>query len=320
MSKRVRGPLFGFLIGLLFFALTLSGLQTNRLTAGSLVASAQQQADDEDQERQLFAKEFLQARSTATQKRNQQSQQSTSGRIRSTTNTAPSMLGITLWQLRPADKKDETQARLLEQESDSEVALIGERVGADTKFQEGQKVRLGVESPRSGYLYVIDREQYADGTYSEPYLIFPTLKTRGGDNSVEAGRLVEIPDQDDRPFYFKMNRHRPDQTGEVLTFLVTSQPIPNLELSRRALKLTNEQFAQWEQKWKAPAQRVELANHAGKAYTKIEMTAGANKTKLLGPADLPPQTIFHLRGKTTGAIMVTLPLLYGTSRKNSGGR
>ena len=313
MSRRVRGAQFGFLIGLLFLALTFSALQTNpRTAASSLPVSAQQQSDDEDQERQLFAKEFLQSRSSNAPKRTPQPPR-TSGRIQPTTNTTPSMLGITLWRLRPADKKDETQARLLEQESDSEVVLIGERVGAETKFQEGQKVRLGVESPRSGYLYVIDREQYADGTYSEPYLIFPTLKTRGGDNSVVAGRLVEIPDQDDRPFYFKMNRHRPDQTGEVLTFLVTSQPIPNLELSRKALKLTNEQFAQWEQKWRAPARRVELANHAGKAYTKIEMTAGANKTTLLGPTDLPPQIIFRLNGRTTGAVMVTLPLLYSTS-------
>jgi hypothetical protein len=313
MSKRVRGAQFGFLIGLLFLALTFSALQTNRRTAASpLAASAQQQSDDEDQERQLFAKEFLQARSSGVQKRTQQPQRTT-GRISSTTDASPSMLGITLWRLRPADKQDETQARLLEQESDSEVVLIGERVGAETRFQEGQKVRLGVESPRNGYLYVIDREQYADGTYSEPYLIFPTLKTRGGDNSVVAGRLVEIPDQDDRPFYFKMNRHRPDQTGEVLTFLVTPQPIPNLELSRKALKLTNEQFAQWEQKWKAPTRRVELANHAGKAYTKTEMSAGANKTTLLGPSDLPPQIIFRLTGKTTGAVMVTLPLIYSTS-------
>ena len=313
MSRRVRGAQFGFLIGLLFLALTFSALQTNPRTAASpLSVSAQQQSDDEDQERQLFAKEFLQSRSSNAPKRTPQPSR-TSGRIQPTTNTTPSMLGITLWRLRPADKKDETQARLLEQESDSEVVLIGERVGAETRFQEGQKVRLGVESPRSGYLYVIDREQYADGTYSEPYLIFPTLKTRGGDNSVVAGRLVEIPDQDDRPFYFKMNRHRPDQTGEVLTFLVTSQPIPNLELSRKALKLTNEQFAQWEQKWRAPARRVELANHAGKAYTKIEMTAGANKTTLLGPTDLPPQIIFRLNGRTTGAVMVTLPLLYSTS-------
>ena len=312
MSRRVRDRQVGLFIGLLFLALTLSALQINPRTAASSPAVSAQQQSDEDQERQLFAKEFLQTRATGMQKRTTQTQRSTSGRIQSTTDT-PSMLGITLWRLRPADQKDDTQARLLEQESDSEVILIGERVGAETMFQEGQKVRLGVESPRSGYLYVIDREHYADGTYSEPYLIFPTLKTRGGDNSVVAGRLVEIPDQDDRPFYFKMNRHRPDQTGEVLTFIVTPQAIPNLELSRKALKLTNDQFAQWEQKWKAPTRRVELANHAGKAYTKIEMTAGANKTTLLGPTDLPPQIIFRLTGKATGAVMVTLPLMYSTS-------
>jgi hypothetical protein len=311
MSRRVRRVRFGLVLGLLLLALTLSSWRANpRAAASSLAVPPQQQSDDDDQERQLFAKEFLQARAPSTPKRNPQPSRT---RIQPTTNTTPSMLGITLWQLRPADKKDETQARLLEQESDSEVVLIGERVGAETKFQEGQKVRLGVESPRTGYLYVIDREQYADGTYSEPYLIFPTLKTRGGDNSVVAGRLVEIPDQDDRPFYFKMNRHRPDQTGEVLTFLVTPQQIPNLELSRKPLKLTNELFAQWEMKWKAPARRVELANHAGKAYTKIEMTAGANKTTLLGPSDLPPQIIFRLNGRTMGAVMVTLPLMYSTS-------
>ncbi len=312
MSRRVRRPLVGVLFALLFFALTFVQSQRNQETCASpRVALGQQQPDDEDQERQLFAKEFLQARSSG-QKRTSQPPR-TGGRTQPTADPSPSMLGITLWRLRPADKKDETQARLLEQESDAEVVLIGERVGAETKFQEGQKVRLGVESPRSGYLYVIDREQYADGTYSEPYLIFPTLKTRGGDNSVVAGRLVEIPDQDDHPFYFKMNRHRPDQTGEVLTFLVTPQPIPNLELSRKALKLTNEQFAQWEQKWKAPVRRVELANHAGKAYTKTEMTAGANKTTLLGPADLPPQIIFRLNNRASGAVMVTLPLMYSTS-------
>src|ERR1043166_3410032 len=269
------------------------------------IAIVAQQPDDEEQTRQVFADEFLKARPAGQRRPSRPAGTSTSKPTPNNPNQASGMLGITLWRLRPASASDDTQARLLEQEADSEVVLVGERVGSDTIFKEGQKVRLGVKSPRTGYLYVIDREQYADGTYSEPYLIFPTLKTRGGDNSVVAGRLVEIPDQDDRPFYFKMNRHRPDQTGEVLTFLVTSQPIPNLELSRKALKLTNEQFAQWELKWKAPARRVELANHAGKAYTKTEMTAGANKTTLLSASDLPPQIIFRLTGRTAGALMVT---------------
>ena len=277
------------------------------------IAVVAQQPDDEDQTRQVFAEEFLKARPAGQRRTSRPAGTSPSKPAQNNPAQASGMLGITLWRLRPAAASDDTQARLLEQEADSEVVLVGERVGSDTIFKEGQKVRLGVESPRTGYLYVIDREQYADGTYSEPYLIFPTLKTRGGDNAVIAGRLIEIPDQDDRPFYFKMTRHRPDQSGEVLTFLITAQPIANLQLGRKALKLTPEQFAQWEQKWKAPVRRVELANHAGKTYTKIEMTAGSTKTALLSREDPPPQTIFRISSKTGEALMVTFPLRYETA-------
>jgi len=277
------------------------------------IAVVAQQPDDEDQTRQVFAEEFLKARPAGQRRTSRPTGTSPSKPAQNNPTQAAGMLGITLWRLRPAAASDDTQARLLEQEADSEVVLVGERVGSDTIFKEGQKVRLGVESPRTGYLYVIDREQYADGTYSEPYLIFPTLKTRGGDNAVIAGRLIEIPDQDDRPFYFKMTRHRPDQSGEVLTFLITAQPIANLQLARKALKLTPEQFAQWEQKWKAPVRRVELANHAGKTYTKIEMTAGSTKTALLSREDPPPQTIFRISGKMGEALMVTVLLRYETA-------
>jgi hypothetical protein len=225
------------------------------------------------------------------------------------------LLGVTIWRLRPAAASDDTQARLLDYEAEGEAVLIGERVNSDTKFKEGQKVRLSIESPRSGYLYVIDREQYADGTFSDPYLIFPALKIRGGDNAVSAGRVIEIPNQDDRPFYFKMKRSRSDQVGEVLTLLVTSKPIPNVQLGNKAVKLTNEQFAQWQQKWQAVAKRVELANHAGKTYTKAEKTAGANTTAVLRRNDPPPQTIYRISAKPGDPLLVNITLQYESSPK-----
>ncbi len=318
MSVNIRARQLGLTIAVFILAFCAWGASAPRMksatTPAQTPAAAAQQTDDEDQQRQLFAKEFLQARPTAGQRRNPRPPRVPGTASQSNADRASDMLGITLWRLRPAAANDDTQARLLEQEADSEVVLVGERVNSETTFKEGQKVRLSVESPRTGYLYVIDREQYADGTYSEPYLIFPTLKTRGGDNAVIAGRLIEIPDQDDRPFYFKMTRHRPDQSGEVLTFLITAQPLPNLQLGRKALKLTPEQFAQWEQKWKAPARRVEMANHAGKTYTKVEMTAGSTKTALLGRDDPPPQTIFRITGRTSEALMVTVPLRYEMSK------
>jgi hypothetical protein len=279
------------------------------LCSGGTNAVFAQKPDDEEQSRQVFATEFLNARPAPQTRRGPRT-----GAAKSAPNPASDLLGVTIWRLRPAASNDDTQARLLDHEADAEAVLIAERVTTDTKFKEGQKVRLSIESPRPGYLYVIDREQYADGTFSDPYLIFPTLKTRDGDNAVAAGRLIEVPDQDDKPFYFKMKRNRADQVGEVLTLLVTSQPIPSLQLGKKALKLTNEQFAQWEQKWKAPAKRVELANHSGKPYTKAEMTAGASNTTLLRRDDPPPQTIYRIAAKPGDALLITLSLQYETPK------
>jgi len=43
-----------------------------------------------------------------------------------------------------------------------------ERISPDTKLAQGDKLRISVEGARKGYLYVIDREQYADGSLGEP--------------------------------------------------------------------------------------------------------------------------------------------------------
>src|SRR6516162_10063382 len=97
------------------------------------------------------------------------------------------MIGLTIWRLRPPRAADNREARLLlEEVSSKEVEWTPERVEADTIFASGERVRLGIESPRDGYLYVIDREQYTDGAVSDPYLIFPSLFNRDGANSVAA--------------------------------------------------------------------------------------------------------------------------------------
>ena len=54
---------------------------------------------------------------------------------------------------------------------------------------------MSIESPRSGFLYVIDREQYADGSTSDPYLIFPTQKIHAGNNAVSPGKVIELERQ-----------------------------------------------------------------------------------------------------------------------------
>ena len=99
---------------------------------------------------------------------------------------------------------------------------------------------MSIEAARTGYLYVVDQEQYADGSKGDPYLIFPTTRTRGGDYSAKAGRVIEIPAQDDTPPYFTLKRTRVDHVGENVIVLVTPTPLEGLTIADKAQRLRAE--------------------------------------------------------------------------------
>ena len=126
------------------------------------------------------------------------------------------------------------------QEDAKETEWTPERISSTTELRVGDRVRLSIESPRDGYLYVVDREQYADGSFGDPYLIFPTLRTNNGDNRVRPGRLVDMPAQSDNPNYFTLipSPSREDQVAEVLSIIVTTEPLENLRLAEKPLKLS----------------------------------------------------------------------------------
>src|SRR5262249_13437383 len=149
-----------------------------------------------------------------------------------------------------------------------------ERVGSGGTLKAGDRVRLTIESAARGYLYVIDRERYGAGDYGEPYLIFPTLPTRNGENSGAPGKPIHIPGQEDRPNFFTLRQTRGDQTGEELTVLVTPLPREGLPIGRSALALSRSQFSDWEKRWgAAKTDLFELPTGAGKAWTNAEQQA-----------------------------------------------
>jgi len=176
----------------------------------------------------------------------------------------------------------------------------------------GDRVRLSVESPRPGFLYIIDREQYADGSFGEPMLIFPTLRTRGGDNRVEPGRLIDIPAQEDQYSYFTAQPAggRRDQTAEVLTIILVPQPLP-LQIAAQPLKMADTQINGWEKLWGGTAERLELVGGAGRIWTMEEKAAGAALGRQLTQAGPPPQTVYRVARKAGGPLLVTVPLRYG---------
>jgi hypothetical protein len=224
-------------------------------------------------------------------------------------------VGVTIWRLRPAAAAD-SGARILVQEETSTVEWVPERVGASSSLKQGDRVRLTIESPDTGFLYVIDRERYKSGERGAPYLIFPTSRTHGGDNQVTGGKLVDIPAQDDRPNFFSLRQSRPDQSEEELTVLLTKTPLEGIDIGPKALLLTNERVAAWEKQWGgAKTELFELTGRAGRTWTQAEQQAASGGTRLLTQEDPPPQTVYRVAVKPEEPLMVKVRLRYSAPAK-----
>ena len=262
-------------------------------------------SQQQDQTRGLKVKKIEESRPASTapvdpkQPRTYRSTTSTasSSEIRRSASASEAVIGVTLWRLRSAQSADNRGARILEHQGAKSAEWTAERIEAGTRISEGERVRVSIESPATGYLYVIDREQYADGSLGDPYLIFPTTRTRGGNNAVVAGRVIEFPAQQDNPPYFTLTRSRPGHIGEVLILIVSPQPLAELPGSSEPIKVASDQLAQWEKEWGGRAEQFELEGGAGLPYTKAEKSAGGDGSRMLTQGDPLPQTILRMNAK-----------------------
>jgi hypothetical protein len=283
----------------------------------------------DDGSRQIVLEEFTKARPAATSTKRPGPTQPTTKRpvavkpryVRKTPavfvsmkmNTEVMEIGVTIWRLRPTSGND-AGARVLVMENAQPTQWTPERIEADTPLQVGERVRLSIESPRAGYLYVIDREQYVDGSYGDAYLIFPTLRTRGGDNQVRPGKLIDIPAQEDNPSYFTLvpSPSRSDQVAEILSIIVTPEPLANLRLTDRPLKLSKSDVARWEASGSVEVERFEMVGGAGMPWSKVEMAASAvGSARILTQEEPAPQTVYRIGSRSKNAFLVTVPLRYG---------
>ena len=209
--------------------------------------------------------------------------------------SADTVIGITLWRLRPTRPQD-TGERIINHDSGESVEWLPERVSSTGRLAEGDRIRMSIEAARSGYLYVVDQEVYADGSKGDPFLIFPTSRTRGGDNSVKAGGVIEIPAQDDSPPFFTLKRTRADHVGESVTVLVSPTPLDALTINEKAQRLSADTLALWEKSWGAQSGRLEMTSGEGKPWTKQEKEAGADATRSMKESEPAPQTIYYRPG------------------------
>jgi hypothetical protein len=277
----------------------------------SLDTRAQQQ----DQSRGLHVKKIEESRPTSNtpadpnQPRTYRSTSSTalSSDLRKSSSASEAVIGVTLWRLRAVKATDNQGARILEHKNSKNVEWTAQRIEADAQLNEGDRIRLGIESPSTGHLYVIDREQYSDGSLGDPYLIFPTTHTRGGDNSVTGGRVIEFPAQEDEPPYFVLTRSRADHVGELLVIIVAPKPLEGIQPGPEPIKVSSDKLSAWEKDWTGTTERFELEGGGGMPYSDAEKVAGRPGSRMLTQKDPLPQTIFRV-AKPGSPVLIRLVL------------
>ena len=216
-------------------------------------------------------------------------------------------VGVTIWRLLKQDGSDPQTC---------EEAQLLQQVEGGAPLGIGSMVRIGIEPlTHDGFLYVIDREQFADGTYGTTQLIFPTARTRNGNNWILKDELVLIP----KPSCFRINPSKTGKTqiAEELTYILSPTPIQlPAPLVEKAMPLTDTVFKSWETKWSASINVLEMNIGAG-TTTAVKAQAEGVKSlddvqdaKQLTEEDPLPRTIYRATIRRGSAFLVTVPLRF----------
>lgn len=282
------------------------------IVAFTTLAAGQQQTppvtsqEEMENDRAIVADDFLKNRpgkSKPGPKRPQATYRRTTAPTKRT-DQAKLQVGVTIWKFEPGPAGSSNGERSATGSYWNREDWIPKRVEADVKFRAGDTLRISIEAPRDGYLYVVNRDLLADGTYGETNLIFPT---QDEDNRLKAGKLIDIPAPDDPPF---KAAPKPEQLSELLTIIVTTTPL-QLQVGSKAIPISTKQLKEWGERWGAETERFELNGGAGQIRTLEEqLAASPTGSRQLSREDPMPQTIFSLTPKNTEGLLFNLVLSY----------
>ena len=253
------------------------------------------------------------------------------------------LIGVTFWRLSPATEasrrassEQDEPARLLipTKKGAAPQPFHAARIGDDATFRSGELLWLGIEVPRAGesFVYVLDREQYADGSLGEPYLIFPTPTTPPDANVASAGRIVYVPAPDDPLPYFRLERSErkdtrdPPHIAERLTIIVSPRRLTfggeweEVDRDIKLLRVETTEAARCDREWSGQTERLparrDLSASLSAGMTRAEqavretrkMIPAKGEQRRLLPADLLPHTIYRVRGKAGQPVLVNVSL------------
>jgi hypothetical protein len=222
-------------------------------------------------------------------------------------------VGVTIWRLRPALKTDAKEVqektriavRKKGQAEEKIVMMTPTRAQSETLFSDGDILKFTIEAPFEAYVYILNREQYADDTLSDPYLIFPATDDVGVNDKGVPGRLLFVPSaRPDDTFELKRlsdlnpaDSKTAEKTAEVLTVVLSKQPIselPPLDKGNEPRKVDKQLFESWQKAWRGRVWKFENKGGVGVSITRVEKQAGANGGAVLAGDDPTPQTVYHV--------------------------
>ena len=248
-------------------------------------------------------------------------------------------VGVTIGRGRPATEAESLDTDVAKVRLQGSRELVFERAQEGEPVLHGSLIQMAVEylaytDPAGktqlnqiGYLYVINRVRFPGGHTGLPALIFPTKRTRGGDNRVVPGQPVLLPSWN-RPWQITRSKTGVTQAYETYVVIVSPQPLTDergfeLREDNADPKTLETLLGRWERLWGGGEMRAVLSDGAGRLLTRREQAAGADPNDRrrdtgeidaeLTQDDPPPQTIFRKAVALGEAMLVTVELPFRES-------
>ncbi len=221
-------------------------------------------------------------------------------------------VGITFWRV------DYGSSKGIEEVGKEQTQ---DRLDINATYTNGDTFRINVVSPTGGYLYIVDQEQYSDGSIGPAVLAFPTLGIRKGNNLIQAWESVQIPAYP-KVWRFKSRtlvegEVRKVQTAELLTIIISPKPLIDHSLiTDKQLAFTKGEFESWKTKWKTTTtvQQFDMENSTGKVVdARSKGVEEVGTEAATNDEELDAQTTYQLAIKPGTPIMVTVPLRFASA-------
>jgi hypothetical protein len=222
-------------------------------------------------------------------------------------------IGVTIWRFSP------NQCAIPNCPLPGEKGLIdtsaGTRIDDTTALSTGERVRLGLESlSHDGFVYVIDREQYAEGKYGDPYLIFPTKNIQNGSNYARPGLQIQLP-RAEGCFCVKSRNPQRVLVADNLIVIISPQPLLSPEeIGTKEIPLPAKLRTYVSRSDNERVHRGTLKDGVGLARSAPEQAAGTkglfDTEPALTQSDLPPQNVYQTLVPRGSAAVFSLYLRY----------